>query len=249
MDWTPSSRLVAYLKNMDAEVEGWFAVGDGLAFSECLKIQEKEGIAGDIAEIGVHHGKSFLALAIAARRSEILYAIDIFGRQDLNIDRSGLGNFDVFKSNCEKFAPHPEQVKALEMSSLELKGKEKEFLTPLRFLSIDGGHTRDITLNDIEIAERILVPGGMCCIDDIIHMQWTGVLSGVFAYFYKRRFFKGPSLVPFAMLPKKLYMCRPQFRDLRRLQFAEAFGAFVVKKDAEFGPYVIDIYKPGLQEA
>lgn len=240
-----SSRLVSYLSGM-AEVEGWFDIGDGLAFGECLKNQETEGITGDIAEIGVHHGKSFFALANAARPTETLYAIDVFGHQNLNIDASGKGDLDIFKKNSDKFAPYPDRVKPLVMSSLDLAGKEREFLTPLRFLSIDGGHTRDITVNDIEIAGRILVPGGICCVDDILHHHWMGVISGVFEYLLKPRPFWKHHLVPFAMLPKKLYMCRPDYRDQRRRQFAEAFKDSVIKKDSEFGPYIIDIYEPTL---
>lgn len=240
-----ATRLQAYLRSME-DVEGWFAVGDGLAMAECLLLQVREGIFGDIAEIGVHHGKSFLALANAARSSETIYGIDIFGDQKLNVDKSGQGDLNAFMRNVEKYAPFPSQVKPVAMSSLALAGKERKHLTPLRFLSIDGGHTRALTLNDIEIADRILVPGGICCVDDIIHIDWMGVISGVFAYLERLRFLRGPQLVPFAMLPKKLYMCRPQYRDIRRQQFSDAFRTFTVKQNSEFGRYQIDIYNPRL---
>jgi hypothetical protein len=34
--------------------------------------------------------------------------------------------------------------------------------------------------------------------------------------------------------------------EQRRRQFAEAFKDSVIKKDSEFGPYIIDIYEPTL---
>lgn len=51
MELAPSSRLVSDLKNIDAEVEGWFAVGDELAFGVSLKNQKREDTGGDVAII------------------------------------------------------------------------------------------------------------------------------------------------------------------------------------------------------
>ena len=45
-------------------------------------------------------------------------------------------------------------------SSADLRGREREFgLANLRFLSIDGGHTRRLTLNDLRIADACLTDG------------------------------------------------------------------------------------------
>lgn len=232
---TQNSRFEAYLAVMDERVEGWFARIDGLLMATCLSIQREEHIAGAIAEIGVHHGKSFLALACAAP-DEIFYAVDVFERQDLNIDRSGRGDKEIFLANCKLFAPDA-SVSILAMSSIELRGRERELMSPLRFLSIDGGHTRDITLNDLEIADAILVDGGMCCIDDVLHPEWTGVISGIFAFMERSE-----TLVPFALTPNKLYWCRPQFQDARRTQFQSRFSGSLKKRNRELGRHLVDVY-------
>ena len=231
-----SPKLLAYLESMDAAVEGWFERCDALAMAECLSIQSDEGITGAIAEIGVHHGKSFIALACSSSTDEQLYAIDVFDQQTLNLDQSGQGNRDAFMANVGRFAPEA-RVKVLAMSSLDLRGNEHRMLEPLRFLSIDGGHTRDVTLNDLEIADTILVDGGMCCVDDIFNHDWTGVISGVFAFLERSK-----TLVPFALLPKKLYFCRPAYQPRRRAQFQAAFAATLRHRDKELGPYPIDVY-------
>jgi hypothetical protein len=231
-----SDAFLHYLKEMDT-VEGWFARSDALAIAECLSLQAREGITGAVAEIGVHHGKSFIALACAALPTDQLYAIDVFEQQNLNLDRSGQGNRDRFLTNLARYAPDA-RVSVLAMSSLDLRGREREFLDPLRFLSIDGGHTRVVTLNDIEIADAVLVDGGMCCVDDILHPEWTGVVSGVFAFFEK-----SSTLVPFALLPKKLYLCRPACHDQRRAQFQARFAGALLRRDKEFGPHIIDVYR------
>jgi predicted O-methyltransferase YrrM len=232
-----SNALLRYLlKDMQA-VQGWFETSDALAISECLSLQNREGIAGAIAEIGVHHGKSFIALACAALPTDRLYAIDVFERQHLNLDQSGQGDREMFLANVERYAPQA-KVSVLAMSSLDIRGREREFLEPLRFLSIDGGHTRDVTLNDLEIADAILVEGGMCCADDILHPEWTGVISGVFSFFERSK-----TLVPFALLPKKLYFCRPGYQERRRAQFREAFASSLLRPDKEFGRCIVDVYR------
>jgi len=231
-----SDGFLNYLKDMQA-VEGWFDLSDALAMAECLAMQTREGIMGGIAEIGVHHGKSFIALACAALPGDPLYAIDIFEQQHLNLDYSGKGDRDKFLANVQRYAPEA-KVSVLAMSSLDIRGREREFLEPLRFLSIDGGHTRDVTRNDLEIADAILVDGGMCCADDILHIEWTGVISGVFAFFERSK-----SLVPFALLPKKLYFCRPGYHEQRRAQFRATFASSLLQRDKEFGPHVVDVYR------
>lgn len=230
-----SVQFSEYLTRMD-EVEGWFDPLDALAISECLAIQHEEGITGSLAEIGVHHGKSFLSLALADKDGDRLFAIDVFERQDLNVDRSGMGSRSAFLENCKKFAPSA-KVSILAMSSLDLKGQEHELLSPLRFLSIDGGHTRDITLNDLEIANTILVDGGMCCTDDVLHPEWTGVVSGIFAFMENNS-----NLVPFALTPKKLYWCRPEYHEMRRKRFRSAFSDNLRRVDTEFGENLVDFY-------
>lgn len=231
-----SDAFLHYLKEMDA-VEGWFSRSDALAIAHCLALQAGEGITGAVAEIGVHHGKSFIALACAALSTDRLYAIDVFEQQNLNLDRSGQGNRDKFLANVERYAPTA-KPSVLAMSSLDLRGREREFLEPLRFLSIDGGHTRAVTLNDLEIANTILVDGGMCCVDDILHPEWTGVVSGVFAFFEKCS-----ALVPFALLPKKLYFCRPAYQEQRRAQFQTRFAGALLRRGKEFGPHTVDVYR------
>jgi methyltransferase family protein len=241
---TCPERLRDYLECMES-VRGWLGRLDVFAMAECLRIQDAEGITGAIAEIGVHHGKSFLALANAARDGDQLYAIDVFERQDLNIDGSGAGHGrdsdrrKVFMANVERFAPRV-NLTVLAMSSLDLRRHERDLLAPLRFLSIDGGHTRDVTLNDLEVADAALVEGGMCCADDVLNHEWTGVVSGICAFLAK-----SSTLVPFALTSNKLYFCRPSYHDARRTMFRETFRSVLVKERLEFGcsPYLVDFYR------
>ena len=59
------SKLLNYTKAGKNRIEGWFAPVDARTFYELLTFQNENNIDGGVAEIGVHHGKSFVALCLA----------------------------------------------------------------------------------------------------------------------------------------------------------------------------------------
>ena len=94
------------------QIEGWLLPTTALAMIEALWAQERRGYAGDIAEIGVWQGKSFLALAAGARPGERLVAIDPFDagdptaqRPDLDVTPYGAGYKGAFLANLSRFFP------------------------------------------------------------------------------------------------------------------------------------------------
>src|SRR3954464_6283706 len=122
-------------------IDGWMYQTTALAMMELLWLQEEAGFAGNVAEIGVHHGCSALALIAAARPEETLIAIDLFDRQDMTVDNSGRGNLASFQENLHYLLPKA-SVRTIAKSSAEIRGAEKEHgLVDLRFFSLDGGHT------------------------------------------------------------------------------------------------------------
>jgi len=102
-----------YLTYSD-RIEGWMYQTTALAMMELIWLQEEAGLAGNIAEIGVHHGCSALALVAAARPDETMIAIDLFDRQDLNLDDSGRGSLAAFQGHLQYFSaragPHCREI-------------------------------------------------------------------------------------------------------------------------------------------
>src|ERR1700733_810142 len=96
-----SKVLDEYIRVRKKEVDGWLARCDGEIFARLLESQLENGIDGAVVEIGVHHGKSFIPMAIS-NNGRLCYAIDIFEKQALNIDVSGCGDKDVFTRNLMK---------------------------------------------------------------------------------------------------------------------------------------------------
>ena len=75
-------------------VQGW--VGDRIwIICEFLKREsELHQIKGNIAEIGVHHGKLFFLISHIGDEESKLIAIDLFEDQKKNIDGSGEGSLN-----------------------------------------------------------------------------------------------------------------------------------------------------------
>ena len=244
MDQQPSSpsltRLAAayrYLYYSD-RIDGWMHQSTALAAMELLWRQEAAGLTGNIAEIGIHHGCSALALVAAARPDETVIGIDLFDRQDLNIEDSGKGNLTAFQDHLRYLFPQA-KVQTIAKSSTEIRGAERAHgLVDLRLFSVDGGHTKALTLNDLEIADASLAPHGIAVLDDVFNANWPGVASGLFAFLER-----GSDLAPFAIFPNKVFLCREAFRDFYRDACHGAFEYALHKRDLEFHDHTVDAYE------
>ena len=238
-----SAEALHYLENLH-RIGGWLNQTTALTIIETLWLQERYGITGNLAEIGVFQGKSFLALAAGARVSETILALDIFDgtdiaseRPDYDVAAYGQGNQAKFMANLTEFFPQAKVV-TIVRSSTDLRGREREFgMMGLRFLSIDGGHTRQITVNDLQIADACLADDGVCCLDDVFNVHWTGVISGLFEFLQS-----GPGLVPVAMFPNKLFLARPARSGFYASQFRALFPHALERERLELHQAEIDVF-------
>lgn len=238
MSFWQAALALRYLTSMDS-IEGWLSIDTAYALIALSREQVRLRLTPGVAEIGVHHGKSFLALLAGTEPDEKSTAIDVFERQDLNVDYSGAGNRDIFLANVSRFFPDVEP-RLIATSSETLRGAETEHgLHDLRLMSVDGGHTMGLTLNDLKIAERTLGAGGICALDDVLNSHWTGVISGLFRYVYD-----GGTLIPFAMVPNKLLLCRREYLEHYRTFMRCRFSYAVEKNNVELAGYDIDVFGP-----
>lgn len=196
--------LLSYVKTEKDSVSGWFSRIDSQIFYEILCYQNKSNIQGGVAEIGLHHGKSFIALCLGLVDGQKAYGIDIFENQSLNIDKSGQGERDKVESHLKSFGVKTSSFVLDSRSSEVVKADEiKNAVGDIRFFSIDGGHFREIVRNDFELAEKVLTNGGVIALDDFMRPEWPDVSIGFFDWYeYSSR-----SIVPFAIGYNKLYLC------------------------------------------
>lgn len=189
------------------KIEGWC----NIAWYEQIKFFNSQfSLSGGITEIGVHHGKFFIMLNSFTNSNETSYAIDLFGNQELNIDKSGKGNLEIFKKNLQNYDKHQgKNVKIIAGDSLDKSIIKNLPTNHSKFVSIDGGHTHYHIKNDLEIAEKIVAHNGLIFIDDFLHPKWLGVTEGIFNYLEQKN-----ALVPLAVGFNKLVMCNISYHQL-----------------------------------
>ena len=217
----------AYLRGGIGRVEGWLNPSTCTYLSAIEVLQRGLGIDGDVCEIGVHHGKSFMCLALGLPAGSRAVAIDVFGDEHLNTDRSGRGDRSAFERNLREHGA-TSNVEVVQASSVDLHDNGFVAKGPrFRLFSIDGGHTVELTLNDLRVAERTLVDRGVAVLDDFLNPSWLGVITGLFRYWAE-----GGTLVPAAVVPGKLLLATSaaEARALRDL-LVEHFGRALMKRD------------------
>ncbi|HEY1133803.1 MAG TPA: class I SAM-dependent methyltransferase [Nocardioides sp.] len=234
------ARLERYLGEGLGAVTGWFETESAEVIAALLLHQARTGVTGDVAEIGVHHGKSFLLLANGILDGERAVALDVFDDQHLNVDQSGKGDRAVFEQNLAAWAD-PAAVTVLQASSTDVEPADAaSTFGNVRLFSVDGGHTAAITAHDLRLAEACIVPDGVVVLDDILNPAWLGVLTGLRDYIAE-----GGKLRAFATSANKLYLAfpaaAPSYVEHLRVAMADLLG----KRDVEFFDAQVDVYGMG----
>jgi hypothetical protein len=176
----PESARKLYAALSARRVEGWFTFEAAMLFAWIDAIQRREDVAGDLFEIGVHHGRSAAMLAAMAREGGgSLGACDLFGRQEGNASRSGEGRRDVFERNLQAVVPGT-ALRVFECSSAELTAER--IGTHHRFFHVDGGHNPDEALSDLRLAAATTSERGVIAVDDPFKPEWPGVTEAVLRF-------------------------------------------------------------------
>ena len=214
--------LSRYLKRDKDKISGWFARCDAQIFGAILSCQVYKRIEGAIVEIGVHHGKSFLPLALS-NNGKNCYAIDIFENQDQNIDDSGRGSRDCFLENLLNFGIEQDNVVIDHRLSTEVKSDDiLSTVGKVRFFHIDGGHHLEAVRHDLRLAEETLLEDGVVAVDDVFRPEWPEVTIGVFSYLREGN----SNLVPFAVGFNKTYFCKKAAIKFYQALISDRFKCF-----------------------
>jgi len=221
-----------YIRSGRNRVAGWLFRLDAEIFGLLTDHQNRGGLDGSVVEIGLYHGKSFIALCLSLRAGQKAYGIDIFEQQALNPVHSGTGNRQVVQSNL--------QAAGVDLAAVVLDGRPSTSVRPAdilgsvgaaRFFSIDGGHQCEVVRSDLLLAEQTLAEHGVIALDDFLRPTWAEVSAGYFAWFET----SSKSIVPFAIGLNKLYLCRRGYaaRYQQVLRSSE-FLKFFLAKDYDF---------------
>src|SRR4051794_25250776 len=158
-------------------VEGWLK-DLGIHLIDAVEGRQRVlGVDGHVAEIGVHHGKLFILLSLLRRPGERAVALDLFEDQELNVDNSGRGDRERFLANVDRHHRDAPDVVVQKADSNELDGAGLRQLAggPLRIVSVDGGHTAELTAHDLTTAADALADGGVVILDDCFNEVFPAV--------------------------------------------------------------------------
>jgi predicted O-methyltransferase YrrM len=152
-----------------------------------------QNLKGDVVEIGSWQGRSsiFLARAVKESQNGNFYAIDHFGGNvgkesfyEINGTLDGLK--DNFNKNISRFELN-DVVHLLDMHNTEAAKQLKE--KTIRFLFIDGDHTKEGVHKDIELFFPRLIKGSIVVFDDYFE-GFPGLLEAVDELFEQYTFDK-----------------------------------------------------------
>lgn len=245
----PEPKLVHWLENLDA-IQGWLSPGAAFMSAGLAQFQARSGYYGNIAEIGVYHGKYLTGLATTLQPGERAIAIDVFDEQSQNADVAGydeVGSTGIhsltqqaFLDNAKTYCPESD-IAVIKRSSLDVMPHDiLDLGAKVRFFSIDGGHTRDVLLNDLRLAEATLAPHGIISIDDILNAEWPGIITGAV------RFFDGPTnLRPIAFITNKLLCAFETFAEIYKDALMGIAPQSLQRRNVEFSNYSADQYIDG----
>lgn len=200
-----------------------------------LRLQTENGVAGPIAEIGAFEGRFFIALAHALEPGEIALGIDIF-------EWPNPGVKDRFEANCLKHGIAPERRVTIKadagaMSPAELighAGGEK-----LRFIHIDGEHSRAALSKDLALATACLAEGGLIVLDDMLHPGYPTLMVAVQDYLAAN-----PDIVPLCIIDRetivgatKFVLCQRDWFERYQAVMLTIFKEQIWPLGADFEPH------------
>jgi hypothetical protein len=178
----PVSRLYSGLAPVDRYLDEGYEHVRGMSSrfaaaisAWCLKHQVEHGVQGHFAEIGTFQGRYFIALALALEPGERALGIDLF-------DWPSDATLRIFEDNCARWGVAPPlrvtwkaDSTALTPSALRAK------LGPgaVRFFHIDGDHSPEPLMRDLELAKAVLHPLGLICLDDMLHPGYPFLVTTV----------------------------------------------------------------------
>ena len=176
--------LGAYAMAAVESVAGMLQSGSISVLWSLAELQDAFAVTGDVAEIGVHHGRLFIMLCLALNPGERAHAVDIFG----DPPGSNQADRDQFLANLARFHIAPEHFDlAVQDSRTLIQGQWPERAAGyIRLVSVDGDHRRDAVLRDLALAASSLNEGGVIIADDLFNPWYPTVTEAVYEFFWRQ---------------------------------------------------------------
>ena len=202
---TAAGRFLKFLRARVEAIPGWMHPEAALLTAHLTQAQRSSGIGGPVLEIGVFKGKYLSVLYKLSAPDEAVVGVDLFVGAT---DKAPAA--DAVRAHIAAACGDNSRLRILVADSLELdsaKLARESGESRFRFVSIDGGHTKELVRRDLETAHPLLQPGGIIALDDVFNFGTPGVAEGVTEFFLERK----PALAPFAICYNKVFVTTPDF--------------------------------------
>jgi len=118
-----SISLHKYIACSMETVPGFLTPLDAELISTLLSYQDENNIKGHLCEIGVHHGRLFLMLALVRRAGERALAIDLFEDDAMNVNTQHAGRDRALFANARRLGIEVSAEETFKTSSLDIDRK------------------------------------------------------------------------------------------------------------------------------
>jgi hypothetical protein len=205
MDQTPAL-LDNYISRSMRTVQGYMTALDARVVAALLSWQDENDVKGHLCEIGVHHGRLFLMLALARRPGERALAIDLFEDDAINSNTRHAGRNRALSTNAQRLGIGLSEEETFKTSSLDINAADilKRTTGRIRFFSVDGCHLYHEVENDLRLAEQTITADGVIAVDDFFNTEWADVSFATGDFLLRTN-----AIVPFA-ITSKLYLAAPE---------------------------------------
>jgi hypothetical protein len=201
-----SPALQKYLRSRIYSVNGYLKSLDARLIVALAAWQTTNKILGNLAEIGVHHGKLFFLLALSRQSGEKSLAIDLFEDDEMNAATRFGGRSRAFSTHAANLNVTFESTEVLKADSLTLTSDDiMRRVGRVRIFSVDGGHLYHHVAHDLPLAFSTLTPGGVIVVDDFCNPEWPDVTSATYDFVRTQQ----GKIVPAILTRNKLYLAPP----------------------------------------
>lgn len=162
-----------------ARIPGWFSMDAAVLM---MLFHQLAMPPGDVLEIGVYQGLSAIGVAAMRGSNRRFYAIDPFREQIDSIPPAEIRA--AFLEHMSGFHAPLDFMTLLETSSAEISCGDLH--GDFSLAHVDGDHSVQGALHDIELAEDVLAPGGILVLDDYYNPAFPGVTEAIHHFWQTR---------------------------------------------------------------
>jgi hypothetical protein len=213
-----------YLADLYARVPGMSSRFAAAICGHVIRRQTELGITGDLIEIGTFRGRFFIAMALGLAPGENALGIDLFDWPDQGVLASLLEYCAAAGLPRESFTAWKKDSRTITPDELSAKlGGHSA-----RFIHIDGEHSHECLLGDLELAHAVLHPDGVIALDDMLHPSYPTLITAVLEYLSRHSDMRVICIIDRESITAaaKFLLCRIEAADLYEQELMTSFARF-----------------------